>query len=195
MKIDKGQNDRFEERLLARLKDVVAERERVPIPENSTRRRSLRPGLVLVGAAVALGIAGAFVLPMALDGGEPAYAVTRQADGTIRVEIHEFEDPDGLQERLEKEGLSVRVDYVPVGMVCGREIVGGAVLHPDWLDVETDSGGTVVFFLDPADYQDRVLVIEAEQGGDPITFYAADRDVGECNPGPFEIKEGSDGAK
>lgn len=172
-----SQGGPFEDRLLVELKQVVADRRSALAPEEPgpVRRRAWKPGLALAGGVIALGIA--FVLPMALDGtGNAAYAVTRQADGTVRVEIHEFEDPDGLQRKLTEEGIQVHVD-LPEGKVCDRPFVESGPV----LDHETESDGTVVFTLDPADYQgDNYLVIEAEEGGDPIHFYTASGEVPAC---------------
>lgn len=181
MKQNHPKGGRFEERLLARLKEVVDERASAPArrESNPLRRWAWRPGRALAGGAIALGIAGAFVLPMAIDGkGNSAYAVTRQSDGSVRVEIREFEDPDGLQKRLTEEGIKVHVDYLPEGKTCDRDFVEEGPV----LDHETESDGTTVFTLDPADYRDNSLVIEAEEGGDPIHFYTAAGDVGECEP-------------
>lgn len=181
----------FEERLLVELKRVVAEGQGTTVPEKAGRgrRRGWKPGLALAGGALALGIAGIFLLPMGLVGkGSPAYAVTRQSDGTIRVEIREFEDPDGLRRRLAEEGITVHIDYLPEGKMCDRPFVEPGPV----LDHETEDDGTTVFTLDPADYQRSSVVIEAEQGGDPIHFYTAKGDVGECEPVDSDFDRPSD---
>ncbi|MFD1932870.1 MULTISPECIES: hypothetical protein [Nonomuraea] len=110
----------FEEHLLMELKaEIVARGER--------RRRNGRR--LVAGAAVAgLAAAAAIALPLLTGSETRAYAVTRNADGTIRVKINEFREADKLEKDLQAMGVDAEVDYVKPGKRCaeGRgEIVGG----------------------------------------------------------------------
>jgi len=97
----------FEDRLLAELKQVVAER--APV----RRRRRLTVALV---AAVVLVAGGAVAGPALLS--SPAYAVERDPDGSIRVYIRDYRDPEGLQRRLAAFGVRAAIDYLPAGADC-----------------------------------------------------------------------------
>ncbi|MGH3655308.1 MAG: hypothetical protein ACRDUA_01490 [Micromonosporaceae bacterium] len=118
------QRDRFEDRLLAELKQVVAER---PAPEPTPARETVAAArgfgwklkLAAIGAAVAAGVAVAVALPLAPgQQDEPAYAVTVQDDGKVRVEIYELKDAEGLERKLEEAGIPAEVDYLPPGKMC-----------------------------------------------------------------------------
>ncbi|MEU7895456.1 hypothetical protein AB0B45_21695 [Nonomuraea sp. NPDC049152] len=103
----------FEEYLLMELKaEIVARRER--------RRRAGRR--LLAGAAVAgLAAAAAIAVPLLTGSETRAYAVTRNADGTIRVEVNEFRDADKLEKDLEAMGVVAAIDYVKPGKKCQRD--------------------------------------------------------------------------
>lgn len=114
--------ERFEERLLAELRRVVAERpspaavQGTPrwAPAGLWRRRPLAlAGGVAAAAAVAT-LAG-----VALDGGEEtAWAVERNADGTVTVKINSLSDADGLERKLNAAGVPALVQYLPAGKAC-----------------------------------------------------------------------------
>ncbi|MFE3450940.1 hypothetical protein ACFXJ8_18615 [Nonomuraea sp. NPDC059194] len=110
----------FEEHLLMELKAEIVAR--------GQRRR--RAGRRLAAGAVVAGLAAAAAIAVPLlTGSEPrAYAVTRNADGTIRVEVNEFRDADKLERDLKGMGVAAEVDYVKPGKKCKGErgeIVGG----------------------------------------------------------------------
>lgn len=100
----------FEEYLLMELKtEIVARGER--------RRRAGRR--LFAGAAVAgLAAAAAIAVPLLTGSETRAYAVTRNADGTIRVEVNEFRDADKLERDLEAMGVVAAIDYVKPGKKC-----------------------------------------------------------------------------
>jgi hypothetical protein len=60
--------------------------------------------------------------------------VTRNADGTVTVEIDSLTDAAGLQARLQEAGVDAVVEYLPAGKACqqpwftpaGRDAIGGA---------------------------------------------------------------------
>jgi hypothetical protein len=109
----------FEDRLLAELRAVVAERP-APEPEATApgpRRRAPGTRLALAGSAVAATAAGAFLVAGG-DTSTPAYAVAKQSDGSVTVEVHSLRDAAGLQEKLRAAGIPAVVDYTPFGKMC-----------------------------------------------------------------------------
>jgi hypothetical protein len=118
---DRQQLGAFEERLLTELRNAVAiraEASAVPMAGRSVRWRRRRlvlaAGTGLAVAAVAT-LAGPSMLGLHPS---PAYAVERDPDGSIRVFIHDYRDPKGLQQRIEAFGIKAAVDYLPAGMTC-----------------------------------------------------------------------------
>ncbi len=104
----------FEERLLAELKDVA----RVgTTTATAARRRGRRRALVAVAAAAAT-FAGFTAFSGFHD--PPAYAVTRNPDGSVRLHINEFRDAAGLQRVLRANGVAVVVDFLPNGKDCAE---------------------------------------------------------------------------
>ncbi|MEV0407241.1 hypothetical protein [Actinoallomurus sp. NPDC050550] len=77
------------------------------------RRMAFRVGLATVAAAAA-----AVAVGLPLTGPTPAYAVTKNSDGTVDVVIRQFLQPKKLQATLRDAGLRAVVDYVPVGQRC-----------------------------------------------------------------------------
>ena len=117
MKTESRRND-FEERLLAELRSVVASQ-----PAEGRRRRAWveprRRRLVLAGSVAVLLAAGAGAgVPFLSGGASPAYAVSRNDDGTVTVEISSLSDASGLQRRLREAGVSAVVQYLPPGKTC-----------------------------------------------------------------------------
>jgi hypothetical protein len=107
----------FEDRLLVELRAVVAAR---PTPDAVTSqpvRRIPRVRLTVAAGAVAATVAGVLVA-VSGDSTAPAYAVEKQADGNVTVEIHSLRDAAGLQEKLRAVGIQAVVDYTPIGKMC-----------------------------------------------------------------------------
>ncbi|WP_283139827.1 hypothetical protein [Rhizohabitans arisaemae] len=110
----------FEEQVLMDLKvEFAARAER--------RRRTVRR--VFVGAAVAgLAAAAAIVVPLLTGMQSPAYAVTKDTDGTISVQIKEFKGADKLELDLAKMGVPADITYLKPGKGCQKDrgqLVGG----------------------------------------------------------------------
>lgn len=139
----------------------------------ATRRRRQRlgwkPRLALGAAAV---VAAAVAVPLTVGSGDdPAWAVTERKDGSLRVEIHEFRDLDGLERRLEQAGVPADVTELPPGKVCKKPRATGA----GWTMAEvTGKPGDaeaefVAFVVRPSWFEgkDRVVVIEAPRNGRP----------------------------
>ncbi|WP_084965638.1 hypothetical protein [Thermoactinospora rubra] len=104
---------RFEERLLAALKEELAGR--APAARPATRRRVWVPAAALTGVAAA-----AILVATSVAGwtGSPAFAVTKQSDGSVQVRISEFRDPGELEAELARQGVKAEVDYLPPGQTC-----------------------------------------------------------------------------
>ncbi|MFF0307045.1 hypothetical protein ACFYSC_06440 [Streptosporangium sp. NPDC004379] len=103
----------FEERQLAELREHVAARAAV------TPARRPRGRLLLAASAVAAGVCAAVAIPaVSGDGGEPAYAVTKGADGVVYAELRDSRDAAGLSDQLRRLGVPAIVDHVPEGRMC-----------------------------------------------------------------------------
>jgi len=129
--------DGFEERLLAQLKEVVAERQTMTAAPPRRPRRRLVISVAVAGALAVVGVLVAALLPGL--GEQPAYAVIRDPDGSIRVYIRDYRDPKGLQNRIEAFGVKAVVDYIPWGTTC-REPRGDFV-PPDQMPLEMVTWG------------------------------------------------------
>lgn len=105
---DQARLGAFEERLLDELKTVVAQR---PVAARPSPRRAL----VLAAAGVAAVAVAAAVTAARTS---PAYAVERETDGSVRVSVFDYRDPDGLRQRLAAYGITAAVDYLPAGRTC-----------------------------------------------------------------------------
>jgi hypothetical protein len=161
----------FEERLLAELREVVAERaaERDTGERPPARRLTGRSRLVAGAAAVALGGAAvAFGVPLlAGDAGAPAaYAVESGAGGRITVTINRLEDAEGLEHQLAAHGVQARVAYTPKGKTCKGPWFTGSDRLVDVDVMPTPTAGGASFTFRPAELGDgRTLVIHNTAGG------------------------------
>ncbi|MEU4724655.1 hypothetical protein AB0G06_34015 [Nonomuraea dietziae] len=81
------------------------------------RRRPVR----LLAPALRLAAAVAVAVPLVFSGGAPAYAITKNADGTIQISINEAKNPKALQAYLEKMGLRAVVDFISKGKRCSPQ--------------------------------------------------------------------------
>jgi hypothetical protein len=106
----------FEDRLLAELQSLVERPDPRPrrwAPSWSRRRLALAGGTAVVRAVAA----GAGV-PFLTGGAAPAYAVSKNDDGTVTVEISSLSDAAGLQSKLREAGIRAVVQYLPPGKAC-----------------------------------------------------------------------------
>lgn len=184
----------FEDRLLAELRQVVATR---PEPAAvSPPRRAPRPRL-LAGAATATAAAAAVVAVAASGGGaSPAYAVDRQADGSVTVTISSLRDADGLERKLRAAGVPAVVDYTPEGKMCrsprgkltrdGKLTIGASVRDdgPASFTVPRDlgAGRTLVIQASVGEHFDGVGVDVVEGAVAPCTLVDAPAPSSEAAP-------------
>jgi hypothetical protein len=132
----------FEERLLAELRRVVAERPSPAPAQPSPARRPAplwrRRPLALAGGLAAIA-AAATIAALSLDGDQSAaWAVTSDANGTVTVKISSLSDPAGLERKLAAAGVPALVQYLPAGRACAGAQGSGAPFSPS-----ADGKGTV----------------------------------------------------
>jgi hypothetical protein len=114
----------FEERLLRRLKAVVAKRGaaaaasegEAPAPRGPRRRRPVR--LALAGAAALAIAALVLILSSGGDNASKAFAVEPQAGGGVTIKIYSLEDASGVEAALNEAGIRSQVTWLDAGMVC-----------------------------------------------------------------------------
>jgi hypothetical protein len=128
----------FEEQILMELKaEITARAER--------RRRTGRR--LFTGAAVAgLAAAAAIAVPLLTGAEQSAYAVTKNADGTINVKLNEFRDADKLEQDLTRMGVPTDITYLKPGKSCmgeRGEIVGGGS-PKEWKDSASDKAARLL---------------------------------------------------
>ena len=90
-----------------------------PVEQIVSRGRAVRARRRIPGVAAALAVAAGTALAVTalLPSGHQraaqlaAWTVARQADGNIRVTIHELRDPAGLQRTLRADGVPVSVTF------------------------------------------------------------------------------------
>jgi hypothetical protein len=161
----------FEDRLLLELRSLV------PPPSagrGQQRPPWRRPRFVFAGgltAVLATATTAGVVLLSA--GTQAAYAVTKNADGTVTVEIDSLSDAAGLQAKLRAVGVNAVVQYLPEGKACrqpwftplGRPVSGGSTGG-----VSTRSGvaqpgsGDVTFTISADIPSDATVVISTQTG-------------------------------
>ncbi|MFC7583872.1 hypothetical protein ACFQYP_08975 [Nonomuraea antimicrobica] len=112
--------------------------------------------MALVAATAAIAV------PLLTGTDKPAYAVSTKADGTVRVEINEFEEADRLEADLAKAGVKADISYVPAGKQCevgrGKAIGQALAGQPRDAAVWMSDGGVDI---DPRHIgADQTLVLE-----------------------------------
>ena len=126
----------FEQRLLERLKAVVAERGEAAAAAEATEAQNATPSWrrraprLALGAGIALA-AIAVVLIVSAGGDNPskAFAVEPQKGGGVTIKIYRLEDASGLEQALEDAGIQAQVTWLPAGRVCREPHYKPAVVH------------------------------------------------------------------
>lgn len=128
----------FEERLLRRLKAVVAERGAADAGAAAPGRlRWRRPArLALAGAAALATAAAVLVFSSGGDNPSQAFAVETQKGGGVTIKVYSLEDASGLEGALEHAGIKAQVSWLPAGMTCREP-------HFTPSNAKTSLGGTV----------------------------------------------------
>jgi hypothetical protein len=110
--------DRFEDRLLAQLRQVVAEH---PAPARSAPRGRRHGHLLLAAAGCAAALGAIAIVAGSGDTTPRAYAVEARPGGAVEVSIKELDDPSGLQGSLEESGVPAVVDFDPADRAACAE--------------------------------------------------------------------------
>jgi hypothetical protein len=125
--------------------------------EAAPARRPARHLVTAAGLAAAVAAAVAVAVPLMSDA--PAFAVVKNADGTVTVRINEFVRPKELEKRLREEGVPAVIDYVPYGQTC-RQPRGQNVPQPDRMPLR-HAEDSMDFWIDPKDFgPDETLVVQ-----------------------------------
>ncbi|MBO2454160.1 hypothetical protein J4573_44230 [Actinomadura barringtoniae] len=109
----------FQERLLTELKAEAVRR-----ADEQRARRSRKAVTIRVAAAAAIAAACtlvAIVAPTFTGSRAAAYALTRNADGSITVTIKEFRDPERLERDLAEHGARTDITYLPQHERCTED--------------------------------------------------------------------------
>lgn len=152
----------FEERLLVELREMV-----MANPVERGRRFAGRRVAFAGGAAVLAAAAAVGVLFLSA-GTQSAYAVTKNADGTVTVEIDSLTDSAGLQSKLRAAGVNAVVVYLPAGKMCKQPWFTpagpGASGETHGSAVERTSDGETRFTISGELPADSTLVISTQTG-------------------------------
>jgi hypothetical protein len=173
----------FEERLLHELRSLVA----VPTIGHEQRRAFWeRRRLVLAGGVTAVLATAATVGVVLLSAGtQAAYVVSKNADGTVTVEIDSLSDAAGLQAKLQAAGVNAVVQYVPEGKVCQKPWftpLGHPVDGTTQSGVDRLGGGGVSFTISANIPADATVVISTQTGPDNERALAIAYAQGEVPP-------------
>lgn len=165
----------FEERLLRELRGLVTGQRDQAAERGGrlVRARSRRRLLPVAGAAAVLAVAAAAGVPLLSGGAEAAYAVTRNGDGTVTVEIASLRDAAGLERKLREAAVPAVVQYLPPGKACRPPWPGsvspahspaGPGDEHSLSGVEHTSDGHVRFTIGKHHPTDQTLVITTQVG-------------------------------
>ncbi len=101
-------------------------------------------------------------------GTQAAYAVTKNADGSVTVEIDSLTDAAGLRAKLQAAGVNAVVEYLPAGKMCkqpwftpaGATAAGG--MHRG--EVGPSSDGAIRFTISGNQSAATTLVVTTQTG-------------------------------
>ncbi|MGI5286698.1 hypothetical protein ACQEVF_25630 [Nonomuraea polychroma] len=93
----------------------------LPFGQHTRLEQPLLSGRRLaMGAAVAAAVAAGVAVPSLLGSAKPAYALTKNQDGSINLKIYDFRDPEHLEKELAEWGVPADITYLPLGKRCGN---------------------------------------------------------------------------
>ncbi len=129
-------NPDFEQRLLARLKAVVAERGAAATATEAAEAKVASPSWRRHGPRLALGaataIAAVAVALIVSAGGEnppAAFAVEPHEGGGVTIKVYSLRDASGLEQALEEAGIKSQVTWLPAGMACREPHYTPSIVH------------------------------------------------------------------
>lgn len=129
-------NPDFEQRLLARLKAVVAERGAAATAAEAAETRLTSPSWRRHGPRLALGggvaiaaIATVLILSAGGDNTSKAFAVEPQEGGGVKIKIYRLSDASGLEDALEEAGIRAQVTWLPAGKICREPHYKPSTIH------------------------------------------------------------------
>lgn len=105
--------DTFESRLLAELRNEVADRSLVAPRSRRTRRMT-----AALAAAAAVVVLGVLLAPG--PGTTPAYSVQEGNSGEVVVEVSRPEDAAGLERQLAEHGIAADITYLEWPLQCAE---------------------------------------------------------------------------
>ena len=133
----------FEERLLAVLKAVVADRTAAAARTEAEDRTAAKPAWrrlvprLALGAGIALAaVAAALVVSAGGDNPSKAFAVVPREGGGVTIKIYSLEEAAGLEQALADAGIPSQVSWLPAGTVCREP-------HYTHSEVKTALGGKI----------------------------------------------------
>lgn len=158
----------FEERLLHDLRNLVAS---PPVDHGQRHTLRRRPRLALAAGFAAVLVAAATAGVLILSAGtSAAYAVTKNANGTVTVEIDSLSDAAGLQSKLAAAGVNAVVEYLPPGKMCKQPWYtpagAGAAGGMQQSSVGRTSNGATQFTISGDLTAGTTLVITTQTGPD-----------------------------
>ncbi len=126
----------FEQRLLTRLKAVVAERgaaaaageaAEAQVASPSWRRHG--PRLALGAATALVAVAVALIVGAGGDNPPAAFAVEAQEGGGVTIKIYSLSDASGLERALAQAGIPSQVTWLTAGMACREPHYKPSIVH------------------------------------------------------------------
>ena len=130
-----------------------------PVEQIVSRSRAIRARRRIPGAAAALAVAAGTALAVTAllpSGHQPAaqpaaWTVAKQADGNIRVTIHELRDPAALQRTLRADGVPASVTFTgQANPACQPYGSGGSHLLKSMVTALPGHGNLRVLVIHPA---------------------------------------------
>ena len=105
---------RFEEHILMDIRAEIVDR-------NRARRLLVKRRLLASVAVAGIAAATAVAVPFLTGTESPAYAITKNTDGTISLKLNEFKDPAQVERDLAAAGLIADVTYLKPGTRCDTD--------------------------------------------------------------------------
>lgn len=162
----------FEERLLAELKAVVADRAAAAAPTEAEDRTAAKPAWrrlvprLALGAGITLAaVAAALVVSAGGDNSSKAFAVVPREGGGVTIKIYSLEEAAGVEQALADAGIPSQVSWLPAGTACREP-------HYKPSEVKTPLGGTIGGFSGGGPEAWTIGVMTTEQYRDQRQRYA-----------------------